>query len=421
MPDCRRLISGTIKEVVWGETCGVAAVAQTTHELCTSKVEMFSFFQFPQSGPTSKPEAVKQVLPPTTAVSGSTFTQPGVSADAPVPKTAGVGAPTASVTALPDNVALSSSGTGAVGTASSPFASLGAQIVNKGGYDILKFSLKPGANLITNQETMAYMDGGLTTNAQLGSGGFWGAFARSFSGSSALQNAIANPTQNELDIYLSPFLQGSIIQIDVKAGETWRFADKAFMACTSNLTVSGDVNVFNNFRLLFAGQNAAYTTVAASAEDGIVWVSAYGGVDVHQIPMGTGSTVPLFINNGCFLGMLTKTGAVDFWQDYVRVGTAGGFFNAIFTNIGFVMKIQDKNPPIRPGPLTCLVLTQSLNRHHLDEYIRKIAERVAQQYVNSSSGSRVGGLIPELYRATTYGGRRHTRKARVADTVPQIM
>ena len=384
---------------------------------------MFGLFQYPQSAPTSSSEAVKQVLPATGAVQGSSFIQPGVSADAPVPKTAGIGTPAASVTPLPDNTAISSTGTGAVGTASSPFASLGAKIVNKGGYDILKFSLKPGANLISNQETMAYMDGGLITNAQLGSGGFWGAFARSFSGSSALQNAIANPTQNELDIYLSPFLQGSIVQIDIKAGETWRFADKAFMACTSNLTVSGDVNVFNNFRLLFAGQNAAYTTVAASAEDGIVWVSAYGGVDVHQIPMGTGSTVPLFINNGCFLGMLTKTGAVDFWQDYVRVGTAGGFFNAIFTNIGFVMKIQDKNPPIRPGPLTCLVLTQSLNRQHLDEYIRKIAERVAQQYIGSRS-ERVGGLIPDLYRVATSGGaksRRQTRKARTTEAVPQIM
>jgi uncharacterized protein (AIM24 family) len=388
---------------------------------------MFSLFSFPQSGPTSKPEAVKQVLPPTGAVQGSSFVQPGVSTDAPVPKTAGIGTPTASVTALPDNTAVSSAGTGATGTAAGPFASLGAQIVNKGGYDILKFSLKPGANLITNQETMAYMDGGLTTNAQLGSGGFWGAFARSFSGASALQNAIANPTKNELDIYLSPFLQGSIVQIDVKAGETWRFADKAFMACTSNLTVSGDVNIFNNFRLLFAGQNAAYTTVAAAAEDGIVWVCAYGGVDVHQIPMGTGSTVPLFINNGCFLGMLTKTGGVDFWQDYVRVGTAGGFFNAIFTNIGFVMKIQDKSPPIRPGPLTCIVLTQSLNRHHLDEYIRKIAISVAQEYANShSAGAPVGGLIPDLFRAATSSGggavrRRATRKARVAEVPPRIM
>ena len=199
------------------------------------------------------------------------------------------------------------------------------------------------------------------------------------------------------------------------------------MACTSNLTVSGDVNIFNNFRLLFAGQNASYTTVAAAAEDGIVWVCAYGGVDVHQIPMGTGSTVPLFINNGCFLGMLTKTGGVDFWQDYVRVGTAGGFFNAIFTNIGFVMKIQDKSPPIRPGPLTCIVLTQSLNRHHLDEYIRKIAISVAQEYANShSAGAPVGGLIPDLFRAATSSGggavrRRATRKARVAEVPPRIM
>jgi len=377
-----------------------------------------SFFSFPQSGPTSKPGAVKQVLPPTNVVVGSQFTQPGAIGD--IPKTAGIGAPTAEVTALAPNTAVTSSGERApLGTASGPFASLGAKIVNKGGYDILKFSLKPGANMITNQETMAYMDGGLTTNAQLGSGGFWSAFTRSLSGASALQNAIANPTQNELQIYLSPFLQGSIIQIDVKAGETWRFSDKAFMACTSNLTVSGDINIFNNFRLMFAGQSTIYTTVAAAQTDGIVWVSAYGGVDVHQIPMGTGSTVPLFINNGCFLGMLTRSPTVDFWQDYVRVGTAGGFFNAIFTNIGFVMKIQDKNPPIRPGPLTCFVLTQSLNRHHLDEYIKKIAERVASEYMRSSSGSggAVGGLIPDLYRAATSSGRRRrgrqaTRKAR---------
>lgn len=383
---------------------------------------MFSFFSFPQSGPTSKPEALKQVLPSTGVVQGSSFIQQGVTVDAPVPKTAGIGAPAASVTPLPDNTAISSSGTGSTGTSAGPFAALGAAIVNKGGYDILKFSLKPGANLITNQETMAYMDGGLTTNAQIGTS-FWGAVARSLSGASALQNAIANPTQNELDIYLSPFLQGSIVQIDVKAGETWRFADKAFMACTSNLTVSGDVNIFNNFRLLFAGQNAIYTTVTAAQNDGIVWVSAYGGTDVHQIPMGTGSTVPLFINHGCFLGMLSRSPSVDFWQDYIRVGTAGGFFNSIFTNVGFIMKVQDKNPPIRPGPLTCLVLTQSLNRHHLDNYIRKIAERVAEQYMSrsGSQGSSVGGLIPDLYRAVSSGGRRQTRKTHRSETTPLII
>ena len=54
---------------------------------------MFGLFQYPQSAPTSSSEAVKQVLPATGAVQGSSFIQPGVSADAPVPKTAGIGTP----------------------------------------------------------------------------------------------------------------------------------------------------------------------------------------------------------------------------------------------------------------------------------------------------------------------------------------
>jgi len=124
--------------------------------------------------------------------------------------------------------------------------------------------------------------------------------------------------------------------------------------------------------------------------------------------------------------MLTQTPSVDFWQDYVRVGTAGGFFNSIFNRLGFIMKIQDKSPPIRPGPLTCIVLTQSLNRHHLDEYIRNIATAVAQQYASSqSAGAPVSGLIPDLFRvATSSGGarrRRATRKARVTEAPPRIM
>jgi len=190
---------------------------------------------------------------------------------------------------------------------------------------------------------------------------------------------------------LSPLLQGSIIQVDIKPGETWRFADKSFMACTPNLAVSGNVNIFSNFRMMFIGENLTYTTVSANqGTAGSVWVTAHGGIEKHELTMGTGSTVPLFINNGCFLGMMDNNGSVNFWNDYVSVGTANGLLSAMFTQLGWVMKIQDTTPPRRPGPIKCVVLTQSLNPQNLEKYIASIARKIVEQH---QSNPRVNPMM----------------------------
>jgi uncharacterized protein (AIM24 family) len=298
----------------------------------------------------------------------------------PVPVSAGTGKPDINTEKVQANSAISS--TGAVtdaGVKSGPFQNLGAEIVSLGGYDTLKFKMAPASSVITNQETMSYMDGGLTTSATLGSGGIFGSFFRGITGASVLQNAVSNPTTNTLKMTLSPLIQGSIVQIDIAAGETWRFADKCFMACTPNMNVSGNINIFSNFRMMFIGENLTYTTVSANqGTAGTVWIQAFGGIEKHELEMGTGSTVPLFINNGCFLGMMDNNGAINFWNDYVSVGTANGMFSAMFTQLGWVMKIQDTTPPKRPGPVKCVVITQSLNPHNFEKYIAKIAERVVR-------------------------------------------
>jgi uncharacterized protein (AIM24 family) len=259
------------------------------------------------------------------------------------------------------------------GITSGQYTNLGAKIVNLSGYDTLQMNMEPNASFITNQETMSYMDGGLVTEAGIGSGGIFGAFLRGTTGASVLQNTVSNPTSNTLKIVLSPLIQGSIVQIDILPGETWRFADKSFMACTPNLSVSGNINIFSNFRMMFVGENLTYTTVTADkGTPGTVWVTAYGGVEKHEVLMGTSSHIPLYINNGCFLGMLENNGAINFWNDYVSVGTANGLFSAMFTQLGFVMKIEEKNPPVRAEPTKCIVLTQSLNPQNMEKYISHI-------------------------------------------------
>jgi len=298
----------------------------------------------------------------------------------PVLKSAGTGQPALNSVKVEANVSISSKGDGTAGITSGPYTNLGAQVINNNGYDILRFNMAPGASVITNQETMSYMDGGLVTGATTGTGGLFSALLRGITGASMLQNSVVNSTSNTLKMTLSPLLQGSLIQIDIQPGETWRFADKAFVAATPNLVVGGNINIFSNFRMMFIGENLTYTTVAANqGTAGSVWVSSYGAIEKHEIEMGTGSTVPLFINNGCFLGMLDNNGAVNFWNDYVSVGTANGFFSAMFTQLGWVMKIQDTVPPRRPGPLKVTVLTQSLNPHNFEKFIAKIAENTIKK------------------------------------------
>uniref|UniRef100_A0A6C0L006 Altered inheritance of mitochondria protein 24, mitochondrial n=1 Tax=viral metagenome TaxID=1070528 RepID=A0A6C0L006_9ZZZZ len=304
----------------------------------------------------------------------------------PVPTSAGKGEPKNETIAIGNNSAIGSSGTVTAGV-KGPYANLGAHVENVNGYDVLKFAIQPNGSVITNQETMSYMDGGLSTSATLGSSGFFGALLRGVTGSSVLQNAVVNPTQNVLKMVLSPLMQGSILQIDVKPGETWRFSDKSFMACTPNLNVSGNINIFSNFRLMFVGENLTYTTISASDSPGTVWISSFGAIEKHELQMGTGSTVPLFINNGCFLGMLDNNGAINFWNDYVTVGTANGLFSAMFTQLGWIMKIQDTSPPRRPGPVVCTVYTQSLNPHNFEKYIAHIAQQVVDRSRTGSSSS----------------------------------
>jgi len=307
---------------------------------------------------------------------------PGV----PVPEQAGRGDISIATTEISPNSTITS--TSVSSGSSGLFKELGGEIVNMNGYDVLKFKLAPQAAVITNQETLSYMDGGLVTGATMGSGSIFSALFRSITGASFLQNAVSNPTQNTLKLTLSPRLQGSLTRIDIQPGETWRIADGSFVAATNNLQISGNINIFSNFRMMFVGENLTYTTATANqGSPGSLWISSFGGIEKHEIDMGTGSTVPLFINNGCFLSMLDNNGSVNFWNDYVSVGTANGLFSAMFTQLGWVMKIQDTVPPRRPGPLKLTVLTQSLNPHNFEKYIANIAQKVVERNKQQQSAS----------------------------------
>jgi len=289
---------------------------------------------------------------------------------------------------------------------SSPFSNIGASIVNKNGYDTLECKLEPGASLITNQDTLCYMEGGIETKATTGSSGLGGMFRRAITGSSFFQNSVINNATTIRKIVLSPLLEGSIVEIVIQPGELWRFADKTFLACSPNLQVSGNLNIFRNFRMSFTNGNLTYVTVSAADTVGVVWVTGYGGVEKHELTMGENS-IPLLINNGCFLGMLSTKGDIDYWKDYTTLSVPGGVFTAFMTKIGFVMKIGDSTPPKRYNPVTCTVYTQTLNPRNLEEYV----DRIARREVESARAAPVAAEAASgLFSGFFSGGNRRTRR-----------
>ena len=306
--------------------------------------------------------------------------------------------------ALKERASVSSLGISSSGIQKGEFTNIGAKIVNLNGFDTLKFEMQPGSSVITNQETMSYMDGGLITTGTTGSTGFFGALFRGVAGASVIQNKVENTTQKTLSMVLSPLLHGSIVQINIGAGETWRLADRCFLACTPNLAVSGNLNIFSNFRMLFVSENLTYVTVSATNGPGVVWVSAHGACETHTFDMGTANTSPFYINNGCFLGMLDSSNGINYYKDYVRVGLPSSLFQSMFTQLGFVMKIQDTVPPIRPGPVRVVVLTQSLNPHNLEKFISKIVETKVNEAMSRQSSQRI---VQDMF-----GGKRNTIRRR---------
>jgi hypothetical protein len=106
--------------------------------------------------------------------------------------------------------------------------------------------------------------------------------------------------------------------------------------------------------------------------------------------------------------MLDRNESINFWNDYVTVDTANDFFSAMFTKLGYLVKIQDTTPPRRNVKTKCIVLTQSLNHHHFERYVKKIAEEVAHQVLASSRGGiHTGGVTRHSRRQAN-----HTRKRR---------
>ena len=246
------------------------------------------------------------------------------------------------------------------------------------GSNVLKLELSPNSAVIIDSPAMIHMDGKLVVEpiimsksnnffSKLGS-----SITRSLTGERVYNSQIANKTDEKLKISIGPQICGGIIKINILPGEVWKFIPGSFIACTSNVLVSGNINIFKNLKSIFSSGTIVYTEISLiNGDSGTVWINSFGGIEKHEVQLGEKSE-KLYINDGCFLGMLSNKENMDYWDECIKVGSASGFFSGLFTNTAILLKVEDKKLSAKNNNMKCIVYTQSINKINFDKYITSI-------------------------------------------------
>jgi len=262
------------------------------------------------------------------------------------------------------------------------YMSIKDNIENKNGSDVVTFELSPQSSIIIDPGVMIYMDGKLiieptfTSKNKSTLARFGSSIKKAFTGASFIDNQISNKTDENLEIALSPKIMGGITKLELLPGQVWKFNPTSFLACTSNIAVLGNINIFSNFKAALGGQNILYIELSTIDQSpGYIWVSSYGSIKKHEVLINKDDINKLYINDGNFLGILSedKNLNINYWKECVNVGSANGFFKGLLTQSALLLKIQYNKNFKRTEDLKCIVYTQSLNIRNLDAYIMGVS------------------------------------------------
>ena len=194
-------------------------------------------------------------------------------------------------------------------------------------------TLQEGQKVIADGQAMAYMDGALKMETNMG--GVGKAIGRMFSGENLFLNHYIGTGKNQRIVFAAPY-PSEIVKIDIEQGKSMKLSRGSFLVGTANMEISGKMN----WRaLLPVGQDEGLVLTKVTAKDGpgSAWIASYGQIETHNVPAGS----TLLVDNENFL-------ACDVDTSY-ELTKAGGFKSLVFGGEGFVMKFK--------GP--CKLWTQS--------------------------------------------------------------
>ena len=283
-------------------------------------------------------------------------------------------------------------------------------IETKNGTEVVTFQLSPQSSIIIDPGVMIYMDGKLiieptfTSKNKSTLARFGSSIKKAFTGASFIDNQVSNKTDKNLEIALSPKIMGGITKLQILPGQIWKFNPVSFLACTSNIAIIGNINIFSNFKAALGGQNILYIELSTIDETpGYIWVSSYGSIKKHEVVINKDDINKLYINDGNFLGILSEDTKlkINYWNDCVNVGSANGFFKGLLTQSALLLKIQYNKKSKHTEDLKCIVYTQSLNIRNMDAYIANISLTAIN---NASLAAGVGFGVASMVSQSFQGG-----------------
>jgi uncharacterized protein (TIGR00266 family) len=189
--------------------------------------------------------------------------------------------------------------------------------------------------IVADKYAMIFVDGAIQLKTEMGA--LKKAFGRMLSGETAFLSYYTGTDPAGLQrVSLGIPLPGDITCIPLEADRSWKVSQGCFVAGTSNVIVSGRLNLKG---IISIGQQegAVLQTVKAEGSPGSVWLASYGHIERHDLKAGQS----LLVDNEHFLACPKEV-------DYT-ITKVGNVKSLLFGGEGFAMKFT--------GP--CTLYTQS--------------------------------------------------------------
>jgi uncharacterized protein (TIGR00266 family) len=223
-------------------------------------------------------------------------------------------------------------------------------IINSPAFASVVISLKQGQSIYCNSGCLNYMDS--SVNVSTKTNGILSGLIRSmFTTTSMFLTFYTGTQMKESIVSLSSFMPGDIIALRIKRGEQYVMSSFGFLAATANVKVTTTMR----FKNILGGDSIFINQVNlddTSNEDGIVWISSYGGFD--KITIKEGESVK--VDQGMF-----AFAKKEYKYELSTIGNVKSFFLSGET---FMMKFK--------GPCEIYVHSNDFNK-----FIRYIGERAS--------------------------------------------
>jgi uncharacterized protein (TIGR00266 family) len=230
--------------------------------------------------------------------------------------------------------------------------------VNSPSFASVVIYLAKGQSVFCNYGSLNYMDSSIDVSTR--SDGFFSGLIRSFFTTTSMYlTYYTGMTDKQAIVSFSSFIPGDIIAMKIKPGEKYIVSQHGFLAASANIKVE----TTTKFKNIFVGGDLFLNEISCdpkSPEDGIVWISAYGGFD--KITVNAGESVK--VDQGLFAFAKKE---YDF-----SVSTIGNVKSYFLSGNTMMMDFK--------GPCEIYVHSNNLNKYlaHLSKLC--LCDKVKQQH-----------------------------------------